>query len=218
MPLRVVTPQEIKPRHQPKVTRSRATAARSVSPFGSHPEFYGGASELDRLDWAINATYNGKESLKDSEFQVNFAVFCGLAFPPFLSESGKSNLPLDQARLILRRFNRIIGRAVNRQNIFIKKDVVVHHLIWEADRKRFSLAPEGSNFVDIATVNLLRLIRKYGHLIMRCDAPAAHLISKCGKWFLARRTDQRFCSKQCTSRVTSKRHRDKKIHAEAWFF
>src|SRR5262249_32500303 len=172
--------------------------------------FYGEGFELERLEWAINATWNRGESLRDwRKFQTNLAVFCGLAYEPLVSDlrSGKSELAfLNTAKRLLKSFRPIILKAVNRENIWTLDVSVPRGVLWDEKRQQFSPATGGASFEHLAIDNLRRLICKHGHRIMACNAPEARQDFKCCKWFLARRQDQQFCSDRCSSRVTSRRN------------
>jgi hypothetical protein len=53
---------------------------------------------------------------------------------------------------------------------------------------------------------LVRQIQEYGHLIKKCPAQAIRAAKgeTCGKWFLAKRPNQDYCSATCVSRKTTR--------------
>ncbi|HEX7124885.1 MAG TPA: hypothetical protein VF406_03800 [Thermodesulfobacteriota bacterium] len=61
----------------------------------------------------------------------------------------------------------------------------------------------------LMTFLLARSLEEYAHLIRVCPAPAPRREpgEVCGRWFLAERSNQAYCSPQCQSRTATRRSR-----------
>ncbi len=63
--------------------------------------------------------------------------------------------------------------------------------------------------VTRATFVLAHLLGPYAHLVKACPAPASRRAGggRCGRWFLAKRPNQNYCSHQCQARAATRAHR-----------
>jgi hypothetical protein len=59
---------------------------------------------------------------------------------------------------------------------------------------------------DLAAIALDRLIGVHGHLVKECPAPAIRAKAEeiCGRWFVAKRPNQDYCSSTCQSRASTR--------------
>ncbi len=211
-----VTSKQYKTRHVSKVTRSRRKGAINTSQAFREPEYFGGSSEIERLEWAIDVTWNRTELTKDPQrlvtFQTDLAAFCGLASPVVISDIRMGQwrpISNTDAGTLLKGFQRILKRVAERQTVFLPKRFSVGFIgtMWDSVNKRFVAMPAIRSYIDMATAQLFQLILKYGHQIFQCEAPLPHDKALCGKWFATKRKGRRYCSAQCGSRVTSRRNR-----------
>ncbi len=128
-----------------------------------------------------------------------------------------------EAHEILRKFDSIIARVIHRESFPLAIYSACDHVRWD-DRpaaqngQRFrcyqDIQPgrnKGAEWETRALHVLGQLIDECGHLLKECPAPASRGTEgeTCGKWFLASRPNQKFCSAQCQSRTTTRAARPK---------
>jgi hypothetical protein len=116
-----------------------------------------------------------------------------------------------EAGKIRQLFGDLIIRTINRAPIALDHFTSKRSLMWNPSAKRWQpweeLPPKAS-WIERASRVLGRLILDAGHLLRECPAPKGS--RPCGKWFVANRPRQEYCSPKCQTRVTSRAWRKRR--------
>lgn len=181
-----------------------------------------------RLDWAVRLAGNIRELSKNDLAARNtkaelyaFIGACGLPVPAsfIISWPGfdkREGTPDSNRayRVVLRRWEKSIGSVINREQVRVITKNVSTVLSWSSKKKRYV---ESTCFEDdldtLADRALTALLLRYGHLVKQCPAPRLQngSTTPCESWFVAKRTNNLYCSPQCQSRATTYRKRDSQI-------
>lgn len=182
--------------------------------FGSAPTSKG------RLEWIIAHAYRPPqtpEGWKDFERDL---MYLGMLEGRITLDGWSLTTPPQPGvgKRILHTLRALIEKAMGRQRIPLGR--VTQSLLWNPGTAqtpaRYVLWRDGKEtegHLESAVVGALyRLILDYGHLIKKCPAPAlrAKEGELCGKWFLAERPNQQYCSTRCLSRRTTRENPPKK--------
>ena len=114
---------------------------------------------------------------------------------------------LSDVQALLMDFKNIIENILLRdgKSISFKRDTSAEdHLRWAPELKRFiEFSHSSREWVTFIYQNLKIFLIEYGHLINACHAHAPWGNDRpCGKWFVAGRPTQKYCSSQCRGRET----------------
>jgi hypothetical protein len=118
----------------------------------------------------------------------------------------------DEARQIQRRLGEVIAKVIARdRHISFGPVRMVSGILWREDLGRYQTWAAGPGWERQAIDILGRLLVEHGHLVKECPAPAPRGSrgTSCGKWFVASRPRQDYCSARCQSRATTRAYRQR---------
>jgi hypothetical protein len=173
---------------------------------------FGGGSDRDRLQWAINIA---QDPPRTSEGILGFerdVYFYGVLSGRIAFGSAGTGVPTPTkgyGKRILHKFQDTLKRVISRERIPLSSEI--RHLTWfpsyKGSKPGYILWTDYRHELEsIVFGELCRQIQDYGHLIKQCPAPAVRAKEgeTCGKWFLANRPNQNYCKPACLSRKTSR--------------
>ncbi len=160
------------------------------------------------VKWIVHQAYELPQTEEEwMSFERDVFYFGVLEGQIALSGSVDSPKP-GFGKRILNRTRTVIEQTINLQPIPLGR--FTKSLVWASfsERYRLSVTDETrrGNLEDVTLDALYDLILNYGHLIKQCPAPArrAKEDERCGKWFVAERPNQQYCSSRCLSRKTTR--------------
>jgi hypothetical protein len=169
-----------------------------------------GHTQKDRLEWLTRMAY---EPPRTPEAWANFErdIFFLGTLDGYLEVAAIKSirlpvLPVDFGKRVMGRLQPILKKAIAREPIQFRNPL--HTLTWNATVNIFMWGSgrEAYDHWNILDYCLQNAIRDYGELLKRCPAPAvrAKKGETCGRWFLAKRPNQEYCSATCVSRKTTR--------------
>ena len=182
-----------------------------------------GRSTQERLEWIV-AVVQRKEELTPGDrenLRLELAAFTWLGNPlpawylqrlrRHIGKVPKSHLgpvPADAIPLILERLRRNIGFVVKQTPHYPFDKNAQLWRAWDEHTGKWSavLFRWEADWRDAAAEALDRLIAAHGHLVKECPAPAVRgkVDEICGRWFVAKRPNQDYCSATCQSRASTR--------------
>lgn len=190
-----------------------------------------GGTPHQRLDWAVRFAYRPLDGLTRGDWsnvRLELTAFAGVLIREHdVDEVGRRSLTRrrperdapagyspEDVQTLHREFARIIGDLLRSDRV----DVGMYELTLTIER--FPVPPAGSTRpvrlttsfppgTSRATHVLAHLLGLYGHLVKECPAPLARGArdERCGRWFVAARPNQVYCSARCQSRATTRASR-----------
>jgi hypothetical protein len=170
-----------------------------------------GRTGRERLEWVIQST---QEPGKTPEWMAGFErdiYFYGV-LGGRIGYGTASSVPAPSkgyGKRILEKFHDTLSKVIARERIPLTANT--SYLAWfPGHRYRkpayYLLTDYEDELEPIVFGELIRHVQEYGHLIKKCPAPAVRATKGevCGKWFLAKRPNQEYCSATCVSRKTTR--------------
>lgn len=191
-----------------------------------------GKTPTERLEWAVWFTQADLRALTRGDWlnlRLELSAFAGVLIrehdrevPLRLRErraaptAGESAVfAEDDVRELHGEFARVIGRLLQSDSVVVgtyQVTLTVERWLPPAQgmgrpvrlRTTFPLGTSRATHV------LAHLLGIYGHLVKECPAPRPRGAKdeRCGRWFLARRPNQVYCTTRCQSRATTRASRE----------
>ena len=184
-----------------------------------------GRDARERLEWVVNLVQKNPAEMTEGDRDnvgVELAAFIHLGNPlpkeyadrlrAYGVEVGKGKIKLSPIEAndiapVLERLRRNIKHVVKRENHYpADKSGQVWRMWNEPLNKWEAVSLRDSSEADSAAFALDRLVGEVGHLAKECPAPAVRAKSDevCGRWFVAKRPTQDYCSSTCQSRASTR--------------
>jgi len=170
-----------------------------------------GHTGQERLEWLLRRVHEPPqtpEGVAAFERDIYFYGVLGSVLG-FGSADGVSAPPKGYGKRILEKFHDTFSRVIARDQIPLSSKTSC--LAWfpghKSRKPAYYISTEYQYELEpIVFGELIRDIQEYGHLIKQCPAPAVRAAKgeTCGKWFLAKRPNQDYCSATCVSRKTTR--------------
>ncbi|MFI5339685.1 MAG: hypothetical protein ACHQ7N_07595 [Candidatus Methylomirabilales bacterium] len=165
-----------------------------------------GESWEHRLAWALGFVQLDPKSMSQADW---YNARCELA-AAFSQEAST----YEEVREIQQQFKRAISELLQTRRVRLGN--FEFELTVEIERSTPKSRPRARLHEIIigdpkrqAVYFLAHLLGEFGHLIKTCPAPAVRAEQRCGRWFLAGRPNQLYCSPRCQSRTNTRAARGK---------
>lgn len=180
-----------------------------------------GESEDDRLRWLVEVVQRERKltpgdqdnlalelvafAIAGNPLPESYASHVAKYFDPMKHSVG----PLEphQVQRVLDRLRQVLCAVVRREQFMaVSEEGAGRRAFFQPTGRWIELPPEKLPIDELAARALDRLILQYGHFVKACPAPELRTTTgaTCGRWFVASRPSQDYCSPRCQSRATTR--------------
>ena len=174
-----------------------------------------GETPRERLEWAVRMVQKNPRTMMPGDWsnaRQEIAVFVAVQPDGRIDCDKRIDVPSDaETRATLRAFGDAIKKVVLREPVPLASFTSKVELHWFPAHQRFiERERTETKWLTRAMRALGRLILDHGHLIKECPAlaPRGKEGDKCGRWFVATRPRQEYCSTRCQTRASTRASRE----------